>query len=846
MQHKKERRNRGYSPKRYLHRRKLRPDRKKIRGIKEFNAAVDVPDIMKPFFSRAQRYVHEYFQRRSEDPFQAMVDISGERYILVRAASMSKEFFDLIRYLYQDRGEKEAIRVAMGFLFDISHSIGKADARSFHSKMKVKKPLERLSAGPIHFAYTGWAYVRILPDSHPTPDEDYFLIYDHDYSFEAHTWIKSGIKTDFPVCIMNAGYSSGWCEESFGISLVAVEIECRARGDDHCRFIMASPQKIEEYLTQYRPTTYLKLRESGSFSIPEFFQRKRLEEELLKSEETVKALLNAPKDRAMLLDTDGNILALNRTAADFIGQDMGMLIGKNVFSLLPEGIAEKIRSYHEQVLKSGRSVRYEHSENGRWLDTTVDPVRDSHGKIARIALVSRDITEYKRIQEALQREKELTTTLIQISPAFFVALDEDGNTLLMNEAMLNALGYGMDEVRGRNYIECFVPEPERQRFHFIFKDTTHLSHPKAYEGKMITKDGNELIVEWHFKHVFKQNGELDFFFALGVDITQRKRAEEELRRHKEHLEELVRERTETLERINKELQKEIIERIEAERALQKSETMLRAIFDQTFQFIAILRLDGTVIKVNKTAIDLVNAKEEEIEGKPFWDTPWWIRSQRERERLKEAIREAAKGRFIRYETVQKGKNGGHMNVDFSLKPVRDKEGEIVLLLAEGRDITGLKLAMEDLKKREKELKIQSKRLEEANVALKVLIKQMEEKKKEDRENILANIKQLVIPYLNRLKTTLLSKEQKLLVEMVQSNLQHIASPLVTKLSSNFLNLTPMEIRIANMVKEGLSNKEIADILGTSLNTIISHRYKIRTKLGIKNKGINLRSYLLSL
>ncbi|RLB26281.1 MAG: hypothetical protein DRG71_02580, partial [Deltaproteobacteria bacterium] len=144
------------------------------------------------------------------------------------------------------------------------------------------------------------------------------------------------------------------------------------------------------------------------------------------------------------------------------------------------------------------------------------------------------------------------------------------------------------------------------------------------------------------------------------------------------------------------------------------------------------------------------------------------------------------------------------------------------------------------------LQVQSRRLEEANVALKVLLKQMENKKREDEESILSNVRQLVFPYLQRLKKSHLDKDQKILVDMIENNLGHITSPMVRRLSSSVLNLTPMEIRISHLVKEGLTNKEIADILGTSLNTVTSHRYKIRTKLGLKNKGINLRSYLMSL
>ncbi|MBW1783460.1 MAG: helix-turn-helix transcriptional regulator, partial [Deltaproteobacteria bacterium] len=168
------------------------------------------------------------------------------------------------------------------------------------------------------------------------------------------------------------------------------------------------------------------------------------------------------------------------------------------------------------------------------------------------------------------------------------------------------------------------------------------------------------------------------------------------------------------------------------------------------------------------------------------------------------------------------------------------------LIAEGRDITALKAAMEDLKTREAELQTQSRSLEEANIALRVILKQMENKEREEKEKILSNVKQLIIPYLNRLKDSPLAKEEMILMNTLENNLNDITSPLISKLSSSYFDLTPMEIRIANLVKEGLMNKEIADLLGTSLNTITSHRYRIRSKLGLRNKGVNLRSYLLSL
>jgi len=246
---------------------------------------VRVPALFEAPFLRAQDYVQRYFQDRIENPDAATISIAGERYVLLRAASLSVEFIELVMKLYQDQGEAEARSVANNLLFDLAHALGRADARAFQAKMGVTDPIERLSAGPIHFAFSGMAFVDISPESRPSPDEDYFLIYDHPFSFESHSWMAKGKRSDVPVCVMNAGYSSGWCEESFGVRLVSVEIECCASGDEHCRFIMAPPSRIEGHLSRYPPRRSGNAAGGKASVVPEFFQRKRLEAELREANE---------------------------------------------------------------------------------------------------------------------------------------------------------------------------------------------------------------------------------------------------------------------------------------------------------------------------------------------------------------------------------------------------------------------------------------------------------------------------------------------------------------------------------------------------------------------------------
>jgi signal transduction histidine kinase len=240
---------------------------------------VRVPRELEPAFLAAEDVVSRYFAETRRDPSQGTIEIAGERYVLVRAASLSVEFFAMVEELFGAGREAEAGAFARNILFDLAHAVGKSDAHTFHERMGLVDPVARLSAGPVHFAHAGWAFVDILPDSNTVASDDFLTSYEHPYSFEADAWLRAGRATRSPVCIMSAGYSSGWCEASFGIELVAVEVACRACGDAHCRFVMAPPGRIEAHVQR--------LRRDGSvhalardLPIPDFFSRKRAEEEL--------------------------------------------------------------------------------------------------------------------------------------------------------------------------------------------------------------------------------------------------------------------------------------------------------------------------------------------------------------------------------------------------------------------------------------------------------------------------------------------------------------------------------------------------------------------------------------
>ncbi|MBN2177810.1 MAG: PAS domain S-box protein, partial [Deltaproteobacteria bacterium] len=163
-----------------------------------------------------------------------------------------------------------------------------------------------------------------------------------------------------------------------------------------------------------------------------------------------------------------------------------------------------------------------------------------------------------------------------------------------------------------------------------------------------------------------------------------------------------------------------------------------------------------------------------------------------------------------------------------------------------KEIDERKEAEKALLRKEKELELNSLNLEEANTALKVLLRQGEKDKTELENKVLSNIKELVMPGIEKLRSSGLDDKQSAYVNILESNLNDIISPFLQKLSSKYMDFTPTEIQVANLVREGKPTKEISELLNISERGIEFHRNNIRMKLGLKNRKTNLRTYLLSL
>lgn len=333
-------------------------------------------------------------------------------------------------------------------------------------------------------------------------------------------------------------------------------------------------------------------------------------------------------------------------------------------------------------------------------------------------------------------------------------------------------------------------------------------------------------------------------------------------------------------RLYAEVRRELGERKLTEERLRENEERYRSLLKSSPDPIVVYTMSGTATYVNPAFEQTFGYSSEEVLGRriDFVPPESWPETRKRIKRMLRGIK------IQLFETKRLTKDGRVLDVQISSTLYKNRDGlpagNIVIL----RDVSALKRAenelkryhdhLEDrvnertselakinmqlkqeveerkraekaLKKREVELKAQSHHLEEVNTALKVLLKQRDADKKELGQNVLSNVKALVAPYMERLKKSRLNTNQQMLMDILGSNLNNIISPFISNLSSKYINLTSMEIKVANLVKEGKTNKEIADILYLSKNTVMFHRHNIRSKLNLKKRKINLRSHLLS-
>jgi len=282
-----------------------------------------------------------------------------------------------------------------------------------------------------------------------------------------------------------------------------------------------------------------------------------------------------------------------------------------------------------------------------------------------------------------------------------------------------------------------------------------------------------------------------------------------------------------------------LEKIVAERTadLEKTYNQMSALINASSDAAQLLDPKGNIITANQVTAKRLKAPLDELLGKCVYD---YLPPEIAKKRKGKIAQVIKTGKPSRFEDHM-----GKLVLQNTMYPVVNAKGKVVQLAVYSRDVSPEKKNIANIKKREKELKYRTRSLEEANTAFSILLRRREEDRTHFESSVVSNMSTLVKPYIEKLKNTPLDAIQTNHLHVIETNLEQIVSPFVRDIGSRVLELTPMEIRVATLVKEGKSNIEIAEKLSVSKNTILTHRFNLRRKLGIKNKKINLRAYLLS-
>jgi len=297
---------------------------------------------------------------------------------------------------------------------------------------------------------------------------------------------------------------------------------------------------------------------------------------------------------------------------------------------------------------------------------------------------------------------------------------------------------------------------------------------------------------------------------------------------------------EELEKRVKEVENQALERKRAEEVVRKQTARNELIVQTAIDGVWVMDTEGNILEVNQAASIISGYSQEEMAGMNICDLEAMETPQETTKRIKKVIKRGSD----RFETKHRRKDGQIVHVEVSANFV-EMDGKR-FFFSFFHDISTRKQAEQALKEREEELEIKTSNLEEVNTALKVLLKRREEDKTELEEKVLLNVRELIVPHLEKLMKSGLDERQKAYAGILQSNLNDIISPFSHRLSTRYLNFTPAEMQVANLVKHGKTTKEIAELLNLSGKTIEVHRKNIRRKIGIRNEKANLRTHLLSI
>ncbi len=433
------------------------------------------------------------------------------------------------------------------------------------------------------------------------------------------------------------------------------------------------------------------------------------------------------------------------------------------------------------------------------LDKLEDRVAARTAELAQAnAHLRLEISERQRSEEALQENQERYRALANASfEAIFIS--ENGICIDANQTAADMFGYDNGELIGIFGTDVIAPESKERVKHHMLS-----GYEEPYEAVAQRKDGTHFRVEIRGK-MSEYRGRL-VRVTVVHDIDRAKKMESRLR---------------------------------------ESERKYREIFELSPEAIVLLDRSGTVLDVNDRSQEWLGYNREAIIGKRFWDFPFLSDDDKALVRKKFSQRMAGE-KVPPYEIGFNAKRGAKRIGRIVATAIRDSKGEIVQDLVMISDITERIQTERELQASEAELQQRSRDLEEVNAALRVLLKNRESDKSDLEERVLVNVKELITPYLQKLKQTRTSSRQQAYLKVLEDNLNEIVSPFYRTLSATYSRLTPKEMQVADMVRQGRTTKEIAALTNSTPRAVEFHRNNIRKKLGLTNRETNLRSYLLTI
>lgn len=532
-------------------------------------------------------------------------------------------------------------------------------------------------------------------------------------------------------------------------------------------------------------------------------QNRKVEEKLRESEQIYRMILEK-SFAGIYVVQDGIFRAVNPNAASYAGYTIGELIGKKSDSILHPEDRRKVKEDARDMLRGKRQSPYDFrilTKQGeiRWIMEMVTSIYNE-GRPAILGN-SMDITELKLAEEKLRQSENFYRAIFENTGMATIIIEEDTVISLINTEFEKISGYSRKEWENKKSWTEFVAGEDRERMvsYHRMRRADPGSAPRNYEFHFIDSRGRILDVVLTVAMIPGTKKSVASF----ADVTEFRLAE---------------------------------------KRLKESETLYRTIFETTGTATMIIEEDMT--------ISLVNSEFEKLSraGRDYWE---------EKRKWPELVAKKDLGRMKGYHRLRRvDPESAPRNYEFGLIDRKGNQRDILITIAmipgtaksvaSLTDITERKKAEEILRKREQEVQIKSRSLEEVNTALKVLLKQREEDRREMEDKMIGNLKSLVLPYLDRAKKTRVDKKSHVYLNILETNLLNILSPFTHSLSSRHISLTPREIQVASLVKEGKTSKEIADIIGICTGAVSLHRNHIRKKLGLKHKKINLTTYLDSL